>query len=56
MKTFPVVLALACGGAHAANPIRKVVTMLQNVQKKVEAEGKKEAEMFEKFKKALQGE
>merc|ERR1719224_204413 len=36
--------------AHAAaNPIRKVVTMLQNMQKKVEAEGEKEAELFEKY-------
>merc|ERR1719230_2471394 len=33
----------------AVNPIRKVVTMLQNMQKKVEAEGKKEEELFEKF-------
>merc|ERR550537_170348 len=49
MKIAPVALAFVCGSAHAANPIRKVVTMLQNVQKKVEAEGKKEAEMFEKF-------
>jgi septal ring factor EnvC (AmiA/AmiB activator) len=32
-----------------ANPIRKVVTMLQNMQKKVAAEGKKEKELFEKF-------
>merc|ERR1719163_1289588 len=31
------------------NPIRKVVTMLQNMQKKVEAAGKKEEELFEKF-------
>jgi hypothetical protein len=35
---------------HAnVNPIRKVVTMLQNMQKKVEVEGKKEEELFEKF-------
>jgi len=33
----------------AANPIRKVVTMLQNIQKKVEAEGEKEEAMFKKF-------
>merc|ERR550537_1499184 len=33
----------------AANPIRKVVTLLQMMQKKVEAEGVKEAELFEKF-------
>jgi len=32
-----------------ANPIRKVVTLLQMMQKKVEAEGEKEAELFEKF-------
>ena len=35
--------------AANVNPIRKVVTMLQNMQKKVEAEGKKEEELFEKF-------
>jgi len=34
---------------HAANPIRKVVGMLQNMQKKVEAEGEKEKELFDKF-------
>jgi hypothetical protein len=33
----------------AANPIRKVVTMLQNMQKKVTAEGEKEKAMFDKF-------
>jgi len=32
-----------------ANPIRKVVTMLQTMQKKVEAEGEKEKELFDKF-------
>jgi len=32
-----------------ANPIRRVVTMLQNMMKKVEAEGKKEKELYEKF-------
>jgi len=32
-----------------ANPIRKVVTMLQNVQKSVVAEGEKEEKMFEKY-------
>jgi len=35
---------------HAAiNPIRRVVSMLQMMQKKVEAEGVKEQELFEKF-------
>merc|ERR550537_578819 len=31
------------------NPIRKVVTMLQDMQKSVEEEGKTEAELFDKF-------
>jgi len=35
--------------ASRANPIRKVVTMLQNMQKKVEAEGEKEKELFDKY-------
>merc|ERR1719491_1758643 len=35
--------------ATAANPIRKVVTMLQSMQKKVTAEGATEKELFEKF-------
>merc|ERR1719160_2441775 len=32
-----------------ANPIRKVVTMLQMMMKKVEAEGEKEKELYDKF-------
>jgi len=32
-----------------ANPIRKVVTMLQNMQKKVEEEGEVEKKLYEKF-------
>jgi predicted nucleic acid-binding Zn-ribbon protein len=54
-----VILALAVspGGAAmveqqqqaTANPIRKVVTMLQAMEKKVTAEGEKETELFEKF-------
>jgi chromosome segregation ATPase len=36
--------------SHAsANPIRKVVTMLQKIQQKVEAEGEAETELHEKF-------
>ena len=31
----------------AANPIRNVVTMLQTMQKKVEAEGEREQELFD---------
>jgi len=51
-------LILACGAGAAvhasstsagANPIRKVVTMLQMMQKKVEAEGEKSKELFDKF-------
>jgi len=33
----------------AANPIRKVVTMLQSMQEKITAEGEKEAALYEKF-------
>jgi len=33
----------------AANPVRKVVTMLQNMQKKVEEEGETEKKLYEKF-------
>merc|ERR1719371_104447 len=32
-----------------ANPIRKGVTMLQDMQKTVEGEGKKEEDLFDKF-------
>merc|ERR1719409_1377005 len=32
-----------------ANPIRRVVTMLQMMQNKVKAEGEKEKELFDKF-------
>jgi chromosome segregation ATPase len=34
---------------HRVNPIRKVVTMLQMMQNKVAAEGKKKEEIFDKF-------
>jgi len=33
----------------AANPVRKVVTLLQKMQKTVEAEGDKEKELYDKF-------
>merc|ERR1719414_2004741 len=33
----------------SANPVRKVVTMLQAMQKKTEAEGEKEEELYKKF-------
>jgi len=32
-----------------ANPMRRIITMLQNMIKKVEEEGKNEADLFEKF-------
>jgi len=55
-----IVLLVSCGGANAAtqlaeraessvNPIRKVVTMLQNMQKKIAAESAKKEELFDKF-------
>merc|ERR1719274_393929 len=34
---------------EGANPIRRVVTMLQMMQNKVEAEGKKMEELFDKY-------
>jgi len=63
MSRFVLTLfALLCTQAHskqnegivakvrlAANPIRRVVTMLQSMQKKVAEEGEKEKELFEKF-------
>merc|ERR1719316_803840 len=42
-------LAVSGSSRLTVNPIRRVVTMLQMMQKKVEAEGKKEEELFEKF-------
>ena len=49
-----VALSGQCEGASSstalnATPMRKVVTMLQMMQNKVTAEGKKEEVLFEKF-------
>jgi len=51
-----LICVLPCQGLHEseglvarANPIRKVVTMLQTMQKKITAEGEKEKELYEKF-------
>jgi len=51
-----LVAGLACQASgevgslqHKLNPIRNVVTMLQAMQKKVDAEGEKEKELYEKF-------
>merc|ERR1719440_443340 len=52
---FLVILGLSAMGAtqaqaeQGANPIRKIVTLLQNMQKEIEAEGAKEQELFDKF-------
>merc|ERR1719335_1868100 len=34
---------------YSANPVRKVITMLQMMMNKIEAEGEKEKELFDKF-------
>jgi len=56
MARVAFALALACNAAAysteqqaAMNPIRKVVTMLQAMQKKVEKEGEVEKTLFDKF-------
>ena len=63
MKVAGIVLLAALAGAsglsvqtasdqaaaNAANPIRRVVTMLQNMQKKIAAEGEKDQEIYDKF-------
>jgi len=41
--------AVSQAEAVTANPIRKVVNMLVSMQKKVEAEGEKEKELFDKY-------
>jgi len=43
------VLSVGATEMRGANPIRKVVTMLQDMQKSVEEEGKKEEDLFDKF-------
>merc|ERR1719272_2432337 len=55
MRAFVIALLLAAPMAGAveteltANPIRKVVTMLQMMVNKIEAEGKKETELHDKY-------
>merc|ERR1719298_304085 len=39
----------AMSTSAGAKPIRKVVTLMQNMQKEIEAEGAKEKELFDKF-------
>merc|ERR1719324_2097608 len=55
MRIFAIALLLVVPAANAAkteagaNPIRKVVTMLQMMINKIEAEGKKETELHDKY-------
>merc|ERR1719440_503718 len=56
MNKAAVLAALVCAqqadandSVLSVNPIRRVVTMLQNMQKKVSQEGEKEKELFDKF-------
>ena len=44
-----ILKATEAGMQHRVNPIRKVVTMLQMMQNKVEAEGKAHRGIFDKF-------
>lgn len=43
------VIGIAAAEQYRANPIRKVVGMLQDMQKSVEEEGEKEKQLFEQF-------
>ena len=58
MKSTLVLLAILAQGAaittrtdaaNGGNPIRKVITMMEKLSEKVESEGEKEAELYEKF-------
>jgi len=51
LRVVAVLLLCACSDAASvtANPIRKVVTLLQNMQMKITAEGKKKEALFEKY-------
>merc|ERR1719355_501996 len=44
-----LLLVAAPAVADQANPIRKVVTLLQDMQKEVASEGAKEKELYDKF-------
>jgi septal ring factor EnvC (AmiA/AmiB activator) len=51
MQLLAIVFVVALGnvGAVEVNPIRKVVTMLQNMQTKITAEGAKKEKMFDAY-------
>jgi len=57
MRCILVLLAFhACHGEQTTvNPIRKIVTLMQNMQKEIEAEGAKEKELYDKFMCYCQG-
>jgi len=44
-----LLFAVSSADQTTANPIRKVVTLMQDMQKEIEAEGAKEQELFDKF-------
>jgi hypothetical protein len=48
-----LLFALSASCVHAAtvqaNPIRKIVTLMQDMQKEIEAEGEKEKGLYEDF-------
>jgi len=47
--TTAALVAPAVAEAHNANPVRKVVTLLQNMEKKVSSEGEAQKELFDKY-------
>merc|ERR1719511_240101 len=49
LATPTAAVSVGEGALARANPVRKVVTLLQNMQKKVAAEGEKEKELYDKF-------
>merc|ERR1740121_1232940 len=55
LKFYVIITALFASGSQGAeqnaavNPVRKVVTLLQMMQKKVSEEGEKEKDLYEKF-------
>merc|ERR1719299_234157 len=46
---FLCALSNVAATEHMANPIRKVVTMLQNMQTKIQAEGEKKEKMYDQY-------
>jgi len=49
MSLFGLAAATESESEMGVNPIRRVVTLMQEMQKEVEAEGETEKELFEKF-------